>query len=136
MMVTSSIGPGRVTVFLSEATSSCKSRGASGLSHQPIVFTERSRTGIVHLPAWISHCEPPTPPCPSQVSAVPFLSASSFERLTGKEDFEPFEESFAHRDIIGNWGNAGNSFNREYGAPPISSYDPQYGFTDAKTKTF
>ncbi len=60
----------------------------------------------------------------------------SFERLTGKEDFEPFEESLAHRDIIGNWGNAGNSFNREYGAPPVTSYDPQYGFTDAKTKTF
>ncbi len=60
----------------------------------------------------------------------------SFVRLTGSEDFEPFEESFAHRDIIGNWGNAGNSFNREYGAPPITTYDPQYGFTDANTKTF
>lgn len=60
----------------------------------------------------------------------------SFARLTGKEDFEPFEESLAQRDIVGNWGNAGNTFNREYGAPPISSYDPQYGFTDANTKTF
>jgi hypothetical protein len=60
----------------------------------------------------------------------------SFVRLTGKEDFEPFEESLAHRDIVGNWGNAGNTFNREYGAPPITSYDPQYGFTDANTKTF
>lgn len=60
----------------------------------------------------------------------------SFERLTGNEDFEPFEESMAHRDIVGNWGNAGNSFNREYGAPPITAWDPQYGYTDAKTKTF
>jgi len=60
----------------------------------------------------------------------------SFVRLTGKEDFEPFEESMAPRDIVGNWGNAGNSFNREYGAPPITTWDPQYGYTDAKTKTF
>jgi hypothetical protein len=61
---------------------------------------------------------------------------SSFVRLNGTEDFEPFEESFASRDIVGNWGNAGNSFNREYGAPPITAWDPQYGYTDAKTKTF
>ena len=60
----------------------------------------------------------------------------SFVRLTGKEDFEPFEESRSFRDVVGNWGNAGNTFNREYGAPPITTYDPQYGFTDAKTKTF
>lgn len=61
---------------------------------------------------------------------------TSFQRLTGDEDFEPFEESIAQRDVIGNWGNAGNSFNREYGAPPITTWDPQYGYTDAKTKTF
>ena len=60
----------------------------------------------------------------------------SFVKLTGEEDFEPFEESFAPRDIVGNWGNAGNSFNREYGAPPITAWDPQYGYTDAQTKTF
>ena len=60
----------------------------------------------------------------------------SFEKLSGQEDFEPFEESFAPRDIIGNWGNAGNTFNREYGAPPVTTWDPQYGYTDAQTKTF
>ena len=60
----------------------------------------------------------------------------SFEKLTGQEDFEPFEESFAPRDIIGNWGNAGSTYNREYGAPPITAWDPQYGYTDAQTKTF
>lgn len=60
----------------------------------------------------------------------------SFVKLTGAEDFEPFEESMASRDIVGNWGNAGNSFNREYGGPPITAWDPQYGFTDANTKTF
>ena len=60
----------------------------------------------------------------------------SFEKLTGLEDFESFEESFAPRDIIGNWGNAGNTFNREYGAPPITAWDPQYGYTDALTRTF
>ncbi|MBX3209521.1 MAG: hypothetical protein KF764_31090 [Labilithrix sp.] len=60
----------------------------------------------------------------------------SFVKLTGEEDFEPFEESKAPRDIVGNWGNAGNSFNREYGGPPITAWDPQYGYTDATTKTF
>jgi hypothetical protein len=60
----------------------------------------------------------------------------SFVRLTGEEDFEPFEESFAFRDVVGNWGNAGTTFNREYGGPPITAWDPQYGFTDANTKTF
>lgn len=69
-------------------------------------------------------------------SAAEVKVRHSFVKLTGKEDFEPFEESFAQRDIVGNWGNAGNSFNREYGGPPISAWDPQYGFTDAKTKTF
>ena len=61
---------------------------------------------------------------------------SSFVRLNGDEDYEPFEESRAQRDIVGNWGNAGNNFNREYGAAPITAWDPQYGYTDAKTKTF
>ncbi len=60
----------------------------------------------------------------------------SFVKLTGQEDFEPFQESVAPRDIIGNWGNAGNTFNREYGAPPTTSWDPQYGYTDQNTKTF
>ncbi|AKU98044.1 hypothetical protein AKJ09_04708 [Labilithrix luteola] len=61
---------------------------------------------------------------------------ASYVRLTGNEDFEPFEESKAQRDIVGNWGNAGNSMNREYGGPPITAWDPQYGYTDAQTKTF
>lgn len=60
----------------------------------------------------------------------------SFVKLTGQEDFEPFEESKAQRDVVGNWGNAGNSFNREYGGPPITAWDPQYGYTDTNTKTF
>ena len=60
---------------------------------------------------------------------------TSFVRLDEAEDFESFREDFAPRDIIGNWGNAGNSFNREYGAPPITTWDPQYGYTDSKTKT-
>jgi Met-zincin len=59
----------------------------------------------------------------------------SFEKM-GDEDFEAFEEGFAQRDVIGNWGNAGNTFNREYGAPPRTEWDPQYGYTDAKTKTY
>jgi len=69
-------------------------------------------------------------------SAAEVKVRHSFVRLTGAEDFEPFEESFAPRDIVGNWGNAGSTFNREYGGPPISAWDPQYGFTDKNTKTF
>lgn len=61
---------------------------------------------------------------------------SSYVKLTGQEDFEPFEESMAQRDIVGNWGNAGSGMNRDYGPGPITSWDPQYGYTDAKTKTF
>jgi hypothetical protein len=61
---------------------------------------------------------------------------SSFVRLTGDEDFEPFEESNAFRDIVGNWGNAGSDYFREFGGAPITAWDPQYGYTDANTKTF
>ena len=61
---------------------------------------------------------------------------TSFQRLSGDEDFEPFEEDRAFRDVVGNWGNAGNNFNREYGGAPITAWDPQYGYTDANTKTF
>ena len=61
---------------------------------------------------------------------------SSYVKLTGNEDFESFEENLAQRDIVGNWGNAGSNYNREYGGAPLTAWDPQYGFTDAKTKTF
>jgi hypothetical protein len=60
----------------------------------------------------------------------------SFERMPEVDDFEAFEESKAQRDVIGNWGNAGNNYERSYGANPRTEWDPQYGFTDAKTKTF
>lgn len=61
---------------------------------------------------------------------------SSYVKLTGAEDYEPFEESYASRDVVGNWGNAGNSFMRSYGGAPLTSWDPQYGYTDENTKTF
>lgn len=61
---------------------------------------------------------------------------SSFERMPVEVDFEPFQESNAFLDIIGNWGNAGSNYMREYGAPPVTAWDPQYGFNDAKTTTF
>jgi hypothetical protein len=63
-------------------------------------------------------------------------SRMSFVRMDGEEDFESFEENIAPRDIIGNWGNAGTTFNREYGGPPRTAFDPQYGYTDKNTKTF
>ncbi|MBX3232699.1 MAG: zinc-dependent metalloprotease [Labilithrix sp.] len=69
-------------------------------------------------------------------SPVEVKMRSSFIRLTGDEDFEPFEENKTFRDVVGNWGNAGNNFNREYGGAPITAWDPQYGYTDANTHTF
>ncbi len=61
---------------------------------------------------------------------------SSFVKLTGEEDFEPFEESKAPSDVVGNWGPAGSSYYRGVGQGPITTWDPQYGYTDANTKTF
>lgn len=61
---------------------------------------------------------------------------TSYVKLTGDEDFEPFEEDRAFLDVVGNWGNAGNDFDREYGGAPTTAWDPQYGYTDANTHTY
>jgi hypothetical protein len=61
----------------------------------------------------------------------------SFVRVTASDqDFEPFEESNAPLDIVGNWVKSSNNYERGYGAPAITTWDPQYGYTDAQTKNF
>ncbi|MDB4941542.1 MAG: hypothetical protein JWP97_1076 [Labilithrix sp.] len=60
----------------------------------------------------------------------------SYVRLTGLEDYEPFEESIATNDVIGTWAGVSNNYGRGQGTPSVTTYDPQYGYTDAKTKTY
>ncbi len=58
----------------------------------------------------------------------------SFARIDpAKEDFESFEDTFAWRDVVGNWSGAGDGRNR--GMPSArQTWDPAYGITDAQTK--
>ena len=60
----------------------------------------------------------------------------SYVRLTGAEDYEPFEESLANNEVIGTWAGTSSNYNRFGGTSTISTYDPQYGYTDANTHTF
>lgn len=47
------------------------------------------------------------------------------------DDFEPFENSLATLDIIGNPGGLGDSGSVGIVTPPRVEWDPQYGYTDA-----
>ena len=49
-------------------------------------------------------------------------------------DFEPFENTYANLDIIGNPGGLGDSFQVGIVTPPRIDWDPQYGYTDASMK--
>ena len=60
----------------------------------------------------------------------------SYVRLTGNEDYEPFEESIATNDVIGTWAGVSSNYAREGGSANVSTYDPQYGYTDANSHTF
>ncbi|MEZ4221147.1 MAG: hypothetical protein R3B13_09465 [Polyangiaceae bacterium] len=46
-------------------------------------------------------------------------------------DFEPFENTYANLDIIGNPGGLGDSYTVGIVTPPRIDWDPQYGYTDA-----
>ncbi|MCC6646210.1 MAG: hypothetical protein IT374_11630 [Polyangiaceae bacterium] len=50
-------------------------------------------------------------------------------------DFEPMPLPPGNRDIVANFGGAGNSFQSAYG-PPLQAYDPQYGYTDKNWVVF
>jgi hypothetical protein len=60
----------------------------------------------------------------------------SFSRIAPDEDFEPFEDSVAWRDVVGNMGGDGDAAQLSFGTAPRQTWDPQYGITDAMTKRF
>lgn len=60
----------------------------------------------------------------------------SFAKVQPSEDFEPFEDTFAWHDIVGNMGGDGDSAQTSFGSAPRQGWDPQYGYTDALTKRF
>jgi len=57
---------------------------------------------------------------------------TSFARVMPDEDFERFEDNYAWQDIVGNTGGQGDGYNPWLGSAR-TSWDPQYGFTDAQT---
>ena len=60
----------------------------------------------------------------------------SFDKIKADEDFEPFEDSVAWRDVVGNMGGDGDAAQLSFGSAPRNGYDPQYGYTDALTKRY
>lgn len=59
----------------------------------------------------------------------------SFAKVADDEDFEPFEDTNAWREIVGNWGGSGDA-SAPWLGPPRTTWDPQYGISDAQTKRF
>ncbi|MBX3187949.1 MAG: zinc-dependent metalloprotease [Labilithrix sp.] len=57
---------------------------------------------------------------------------TSFARVQADEDFEPFEDNYQWKDVVGNTGGQGDGFNPWLGSAR-TNWDPQYGFTDAQT---
>lgn len=51
-------------------------------------------------------------------------------------DFEPFENTKAHLNIVGNPGGLGDAFSVGIVTPPRVDWDPQYGYTDEHMKRF
>lgn len=51
-------------------------------------------------------------------------------------DFEPFENTKAQLDIVGNPGGLGDAFSVGIVTPPRVDWDPQYGYTDEHMKRF
>lgn len=67
--------------------------------------------------------------CDAQ-EAVVRTSFWRVDRADPDDDFEPFENTGAPRDIFGNPGGAGDSASLGIVTPPREHYDPGYGFTD------
>lgn len=60
---------------------------------------------------------------------------TSFARVKADEDFERFEDNYAWKDIVGNTGGQGDGYNPWLGSAR-TTWDPQYGFTDAQTHRY
>lgn len=58
------------------------------------------------------------------------------DRVDPDDDFEPFENTVASLDIVGNPGGLGDSLSVGIVTPPRVQWDPQYGYTDAGMKKF
>jgi len=60
---------------------------------------------------------------------------TSFARVSPEEDFERFEDNYAWSDVVGNTGGEGDGYNPWLGSAR-TTWDPQYGFTDAQTHRY
>lgn len=60
---------------------------------------------------------------------------TSFARVQPDEDFERFEDNYAWKDVVGNTGGQGDGYSPYLGSAR-TSWDPQYGFTDAQTHRY
>jgi hypothetical protein len=60
---------------------------------------------------------------------------TSFAKVQADEDFEKFEDNYAWKDVVGNTGGQGDGYNPWLGSAR-TTWDPQYGFTDAQTHRF
>ena len=60
---------------------------------------------------------------------------TSFAKVQADEDFEKFEDNYAWKDVVGNTGGQGDGANPWLGSAR-TTWDPQYGFTDAQTHRF
>lgn len=60
---------------------------------------------------------------------------TSFARVQPDEDFERFEDDYAWKDVVGNTGGQGDGYNPWLGSAR-TTWDPQYGFTDAQTHRY
>jgi hypothetical protein len=58
------------------------------------------------------------------------------DMIPGNADFEPFVNTSASLDIIGNPGGLGSSFSAGIVTPPRVDWDPQYGYTDANMRRY
>lgn len=73
--------------------------------------------------------------CDAQ-EAVVRTSFWRLDRADPDEDFEPFENTRAPREIVGNPGGLGNGADLGIFNPPRESYDPGYGFTEEGVRRY
>jgi hypothetical protein len=71
--------------------------------------------------------------CDAQ-EAVVRSSYLRVDQLDPDQDFEPFENTRASLDIVGNPGGLGDSLSTGIVTPPRISWDPGYGYVDAGLK--
>lgn len=78
--------------------------------------------------AAVDNCDPQ--------EAVVRSSFWKVDKVPSAADFEPFENTKAHLDIVGNPGGLGDAFSVGIVTPPRVDWDPQYGYTDEHMKRY